>query len=48
MAVGLMFLPQVNDAMENLSTPLSVGLGSLCVVVGALMLIGMYLAPVKN
>ena len=48
MAVGLMFLPQVNDAMENLPTSLSVGLGSLCVVVGALMLIGMYLMPVSN
>ena len=48
MAVGLMFLPQLNDAMENLPTPLSVGLGLLCVVVGALMLIGMYLAPVKK
>ena len=48
MAVGLMFLPQVNDAMENLPTPLSVGVGMLCVVVGALMLIGMYLAPVKK
>lgn len=48
MAVGLMFLPQVNDAMENLPTPLSVGLGSLCVIVGALMLIGMYLMPVSN
>ena len=43
MAVGLMFLPQVNDAMENLPTPLSVGVGMMCVVIGALMLIGMYL-----
>ena len=48
MAVGLMFLPQVNDAMENLPTPLSVGLGMLCVIVGALMLIGMYLMPEKS
>ena len=48
MALGLMFLPQVNNAMENLPTPLSVGLGSLCVVVGALMLIGMYLMPVRK
>ena len=43
-----MFLPQVNDAMENLPTPLSVGLGSLCVIIGALMLIGMYLMPVRK
>lgn len=48
MAVGLMFLPQLNDAMENLPTPLSVGLGSLCVVGGALMLIGMYLMTVSK
>ena len=48
MAVGLMFLPQLNDAMENLPTPLSVGVGAVCVVLGALMLVGMYLAPVKK